>query len=72
MKKLRLELDALRVQSFETARHDAARGTVRANAALASDGALVMVGVQDGVQTVNNVGSCGYPDCASEPVLCPP
>ena len=74
MKKLRLEIEALHVQSFATAARQERRGTVRGH-----DGILVgggdfeyVIGNEPVIGVERTEGSCGAPDCKTEPVLCPP
>ena len=55
MKKLKLELDTLRVQSFETAgEYAAARGTVRGNAYVAPYVGIVETDQRDCMMSINN------------------
>lgn len=76
MKKLRLELDSLCVQSFETARGPAMRGTVQGRAGdlvYGGDGLEIVAGpALDPVFVARTEGSCGAPDCKTEPAVCPP
>jgi hypothetical protein len=72
MKKLKLALDALRVQSFETASRRGALGTVRGLADGIFGAETVVIGIEDGAAPAKTDGSCGLPDCKTEPAVCPP
>jgi hypothetical protein len=73
MQKLKLELDALHVQSFETARRPVAWGTVRGHGAdLYGGDTDLVVGAEPIVGPKITDGSCGAPDCKTEPAICPP
>ncbi len=65
MKKIRLDADALRVESFRTAKEDvAARGTVRGHTGVDCGSAWSMCVTGCGEYTCLNYGSCDpYMEC---------